>query len=296
MPSRPLNESRGPISVAAVRDLLLQDLVATDARFADGRPLSPTEVHDARKSLKRARALLALLRPALHEQDFTACDGAFRAAGKSLAASRDATVLARALARIRKGRRLSRAATSSLRSPAPTPGRNRTPAVDAATAHRLLRPGLERLADARLVSRGWTALGPGLRAVHRRGRRRMAAATEHDLSGARLHAWRRHAKRHWHVLELFEVVDPARLRPVVADLRRLSEVLGQEHDLALLAAHLAPRPGRRATADDEALRAIAERRSKLARRAFELGARIYSERPRDVEKRMHRDWRRWRRR
>ena len=290
----PYTEARGPISVAAVRDELLKGLAATAARLAEGRAMSPADVHDARRRLKRARALLALLRPALHERDFAACDGAFRAAARSLAASRDATVLARTHARIRKSQRLS-VATSSLRAPRRIVG-HRTPTADATTAYRLLRPGLERLADARLIRRGWTALGPGLRGVYRRGRRRMTAAAESDPSGARLHAWRRQAKRHWYVLELFEVVDPDRLHPVVADLRRLSEVLGQEHDLALLAAHLNSRPGRHAAADDEVLRVVAGRRRKLARRAFKLGARIYEARPRDVEETMHRDWRRWRRR
>lgn len=295
MTRRPHTEARGPATVTAVRNLLLLDLTVTAARLAGGRPLSSTDVHEARKRLKRARALLALLRRALEEHDFETCDDALRATGKSFAASRDATVLARTYARIRKGQGLSRATAASLREPPRVPGRHWIPPVDPATACRLLRPGLERLADAPLAHRGWTALGPGLRAVYRRGRRAMAAATEPDPSGARLHAWRRHAKRYWHVLDLFAVVDPDGLRPVVEDLRRLSEVLGQEHDLALVAAHLATRPGGRGAANESALRAIAQRRDKLARRAFKLGARIYGPRPRDLERHVHREWRRWRR-
>ena len=296
MTTRPLRMATGPESAAAIRRELLQGLAPTAARLETRRPLSPTDVHDARKRLKRARALLALLEPALSESDFVACDRAFLAAGKSLATHRDATVLARTCARLRRHASFSPAAVASLPDSLRVNRHDRLAPTEALVTQRRLQQGLQRLASARLVARGWPAIGRGLRAVYRRGRRRMPAAKERHPTSECLHAWRRHVKRYWHVLELFEVADPDRLRGVVADARRLAEVLGQEHDLSLLAAHLEGHRSRHTAAHVEVLRELEDRRSRLTRRARKLGARVYAERPREVAEHMRRTWEHWRRR
>ena len=58
-------------------------------------------VHDARRELKRARALLRLLRATLHARVYRGADLLLRDAGRSLAQARDVAVLAMALERVR---------------------------------------------------------------------------------------------------------------------------------------------------------------------------------------------------
>lgn len=277
-----------PLSPAAVRSTLIRDLAADVAGTAHGR-LAPADVHLTRKRLKRVRAALALLRPALDPRDFDTCNRALRDAGRSLATARDATVLAQTYARM-----LAR--TTKSPAPGPATGKKRMAAggrpvvtVDPAVAHRRLRAAVRRLELARLTGRGWTPLGSGVRTVYRRGRR--GRPTEPDPSTEALHAWRRHAKRYWHVLELFETVNPRRLAPAIADARRLSDLLGEEHDLALLAEHL---HGRRGRVDRNVLETVTERRARLRRRALKLGAKVYDEPARAVERRLRADWERWR--
>src|SRR5580693_577882 len=58
-------------------------------------------VHDARKAIKRMRALARLLRCALGEREFERVDDSLRAAGRRLSGARDAEVRLATLRRLR---------------------------------------------------------------------------------------------------------------------------------------------------------------------------------------------------
>ena len=280
----PRESPAAPPGPASVRQALLREIQAAAAGVDRPTP-TPAVIHDTRKRIKRARAVLALLGHALTDQDRIDCDGELRAAGRVLSELRDATVMARTEARVR-----------ALAGLPPVPRRTRIPGQEALgrergrKAHAHLVAAAARLSDARVLGRGWARLGPGVRAVYRRGRHRRPPR-EAEASSERLHAWRRHAKRLWHVLELFESVNPRRIGPAIADARRLSQTLGEEHDLAMLAAQIRRR---RPRTDDDAgmLHVIADRRTRLTRRALRLGAKVYDERARSFEKRLREDWER----
>lgn len=278
-----------PLSQAAVRRTLLRDLAADVARTADAQ-LSAADVHATRKRIKRARAALELLRPALCQTDYDACKRSLRDAGRSLAPARDAAVMAQTYLRMRK---LTRGLPPQASKQPPAwltldgpPGDT----ADASDARRHLRAALLRLERARLEGRGWAPLGSGVRAVYRRGRRRRPRQS-HPPTEA-LHAWRRHVKHYWHVLELFEDVRPQRLSRPIADAHRLSDLLGEVHDLAMLGGRLR---GRRGRIDRAVLATVADRQARLTHRALQLGGKVYDEPPPVVERRLRHEWERWRR-
>jgi CHAD domain-containing protein len=280
---------RAPRSVAVLRRALVRDLFAAARGIPASGSLTPEEVHDTRRRIKRARAALALLRPALTEPDYQACNRMLRSAARSLGAARDATVMTQTYARMRaRAGALPVPATPIAAPGAPLP--QPPAATDVGRARRNLQSSAQRLAEAGLSGRGWAPLGAGLRGVYRRGRRRRPARAAATSSEA-LHAWRRHTKRWWHVLELFEAINPRRLAPAIADAHRLSDLLGEEHDLALLAARLRRRRG---DMDRKVLEAVADRRAKLTDRATKLGLRVYAEPAKAVERQMRVDWERWR--
>jgi CHAD domain-containing protein len=281
----------GPTSVVALRDALLTDITSAAQHLARRRKLGVRAVHDTRRRLKRARAVLALIRPALADEDFAACDHALREAGRSLAAARDAAVLARTYAKL--GVRTATDKAPPNARPAATVAARKQHSADPTRSRQCLQAASDRLAQAPLSGRDWQVLGQGLRKVYRRGRRRVPRQTGHAPSDA-LHAWRRHAKRWWHVLEVFEVVAPKRLAGAIADAKKLADLLGDEHDFALLAVRIRGQHGKLAASDAAILERIDRRRSKLRRRAGMLGARVYADRPGDMERQMHRDWNRWR--
>src|SRR5690348_2685137 len=74
---------------------------ASDHLNSGGEPLDEG-VHEARKALKRSRALLRLIRPAIGDV-YTALNTELRDAGRGLSELRDTQALADTLERLKKG-------------------------------------------------------------------------------------------------------------------------------------------------------------------------------------------------
>jgi len=72
-------------------------LISAAVGQLDARPLSDTNVHEARKAIKKARATLRLLRNALPAATYRRENEALRNAARPLSATRDAKVLIDAL-------------------------------------------------------------------------------------------------------------------------------------------------------------------------------------------------------
>jgi hypothetical protein len=118
----------------------------------------------------------------------------------------------------------------------------------------------------------------------------MRAAAQ-DPTTAALHEWRKRVKDLWYherlVVELWAPVLTAHAQ----ETRRLSELLGDEHDLAVLAELLVAHPALRGdpTAGAEQLPGVIEaRRAELRDDAFALGARVYADRPKAFGRRLGR--------
>jgi CHAD domain-containing protein len=141
---------------------------------------------------------------------------------------------------------------------------------------------------------GWRALRPGLRRVYRTGRR-AAAAAEQGPTDERLHESRKQAKYLWHELEILEPIQPATVAKLAKLAHRVSDCLGDDHDLAVLRQRILSSRSLSRPAIRSMVAAIDHRRRELQRQAHRLGRRLYRERPRAFEKRLGTYWRAWRR-
>jgi CHAD domain-containing protein len=288
MPVATLALDLGPAAATRLAQSLVR-LLAGLARDLDAT-LDDAAVHRVRRELKRARALVRLLRPAMRPGSFRAINVALRDAGRELAGRRDARVLVATLDRLVERERLvpgplaplaaglradweaasgspaAAMATAAIGPPGPVP----TPAARVRAAAQALR---------RARVRGdWPVLADGLYEVYRRGRRALRTARR-EPSAECLHEWRKQVKHGWHALELLEPAWPRPMRALAREAHRLADRLGEDHDLAVLRARLA------AAVIDEparglALAALDARRLELQRSAFRLGERLYAEPPR----------------
>jgi CHAD domain-containing protein len=261
-----------------------------------GRKLDEA-VHETRKRLKRLRASLRLSRSAIGDETYSRENTAFRDMGRRLSGPRDAMVLIETLDGLtdRFGEELPAEATSALRDEleqehkrALTKLRRSKATVEAVRAE---------LEEARVRSAYWTydadgfdALRPGLERLYRRGRRSMRAAAD-EPSTEHLHEWRKRAKDFWHAVQIVRPASPTRMKKLAKDAHRLSDLLGDDHDLAVLRQHVALS---HAIAQEDArtavLAAIDRRRASLQRRAFKLGAKIYGPRPKPFARSLERRW------
>ena len=130
-------------------------------------------------------------------------------------------------------------------------------------------------------------VAPGLERIYRPGRRglldRAVEGRRRGPGRRALHIWRKHVKDLRYALEAIEVEGRPGRR--VAKLARradaLGELLGEEHDLMVLAERAGSyEPLRRhRRARKQLLGAIARRRARLRKRALREGERLYERKP-----------------
>ncbi len=231
-------------------------------------------VHEYRKSIRRARAVVALLRPALGKRAASALGRELKRAFAETGAFRDADVLLATLRGV-TGEDPARAEIEN------TLGRERE--QDGGAAQRALQAGsriLRPLPDILRVTlpeafsmddlaRG---LARSVRRVH--GTLAEAARTGHD---ADLHEWRKRVKELRYQLEMLASSGSPALKRREKALAALAEELGDTTDLILLGAALRERAARGEIPDApglaEAIRAsVAARSQALIARGREMFA------------------------
>jgi CHAD domain-containing protein len=265
-----------------------------------GRHITDGDIHSARKALKRARATLRLLRPAIPAKVFERENVALRDVARPLSAARDARALLDSLTRLAKihggpakqsipaafRRKLAR----ELKATQGTVGRQQSKR-DALI--RDLGACRERILTARIRSDGWDDICAGLTRVYRSGRKAMKQACKTPTPEC-LHEWRKQAKYLWHQLQLLEPISPGPIGSRADEMHKLSDYLGDDHDLAVLREQVTshadtfPPPGGPA-----ALLALIDRcQDRLRVRAFFTGRRAYGDKPAEFSRRFGRYWRR----
>lgn len=256
-------------------------------------------VHQARKHLKKTRALLRLVRPALGAKAYRREDAALRDIGLALSGARDAAVLVQTVSKLSEhaaGRLPAdtfdqlRDALAAEASAAPTVA-DGEPVPELASVIEALRAAEQRVEAWPLDGADWGTVVEGIARAYARGREGFAVARatpEPEL----LHAWRKRAKDLWYHQRLLAPAWPEQLDAQAEAAHKLTELLGDDHDLAVLAARLAddtaPLPPV-ADAERAELLALVEHRSRELRdAATRLGRRVYAEPPKAFTRRLAR--------
>jgi CHAD domain-containing protein len=283
----------GLTRVAAGRgEAALERLHARSAGEAE----TAAAVHGARKDLKKLRTVLRLLRDALGKKRYRRASAHFRDAARDLADARDAEVKLRTLEALsEQAEGLPGEAVEAWRKilARDCEAATNTPRSEALVAEAIgeIEVGLEEVRGWDLSGDSWKTIDAALIRTYRRGRKAMKAAPsggEHDL-----HGWRKRVKDLWYALRIFSGAWPGPLEATAEEAHKLSELLGDHHDLAVLREDLHQRNlGRLET---QVLAAAIERRQEeLASEAAALGRRLYAERPADFSRHLRRYREAWR--
>ncbi len=248
-------------------------------------------VHEARKALKRLRALLRLSRPALDDARYRRENLTFRDAGRQLSGARDAQVLVQTLDSLteRFGDELPPGTCTRLREELQA-GAERAQA-NGPTSYEDVR---EVLSSARIRVSTWplpaedrrASLAEGFERIYRRGRRARRRATA-DPAPENLHELRKRAKDLWHASQLLEAICPARFRQLAKEAHRLSDLLGDDHDLWVLLDYAREHPALLRRGEFELLEAmIVLRGQSLRRQALDCAAELYRRKPKRMVRRL----------
>jgi CHAD domain-containing protein len=287
---------REPVREAIAR-VLREELDEARAEAGDGDATVDERVHAIRSHVKRARAALRLGRSRAGRRT-RALDRRLRALGRGLSDARDAAVSRDALRELVRELPPETGAAPAVRTSRTGAGRH----VGKKAKRRDLDAARRELAHLRRGLPRWPLDGDGRsarRAVaesYRRARH-FAARLDPRASAERFHGWRKVVKRLALQMRLYQRVAPELDRYLEEPLARLSDLLGEIHDLAVLREKLAEaRPGRGGDARFGALLRHLEAHSRDARvEALELGARALAPSPRAVEGWLRDGWHAWRR-
>lgn len=259
-----------------------------DLAMAQSRRLHRGEaVHNARKALKRLRALLRSLRVAFPKKLFRAENRHIAATCRRISPLRDVHVQLRTLGKLKAAaspagdhirRQLLRQQSSFIR---------RIPALRK-TVRALLDVSRQSLASWPLRKATAEDLASGLKRIYKQGREAFKTARKSPTPG-HLHAWRKKTKSLGYGLEMIKNLGSGELSKMIRCSDILTEALGDDQDLFMVLRALDKEHRSNPASDFNRLaNRISLKRAKRQKRAFKLGEKVYGEKSGGFEKRLDR--------
>lgn len=249
-------------------------------------------VHDARKALKRTRALLALLASSPARGHAKAMDRLARDVGRMLSARRDQEVLPATITKLETRFGLDpRGLTSSVRQIMSAANVATAPTGHTDTLSSRLK-SLHSHADALAHTKlKFGMMADAAARTYDRGRRLFKDLDPHPDETA-LHDLRKAAQMHWRHMALLSSAWPGHYQARVAMLKELSQILGEHQDLAVLRATLAQHTRDTLPKSDAVALAslIQARQDELYALARPFARLIYHEKPKQLARALRHHW------
>ncbi|MEP6715195.1 MAG: CHAD domain-containing protein [Terriglobia bacterium] len=246
-------------------------------------------IHEARKSIKKIRAVIRLSEPWLGRPG-EGVDLQLRDAGRALSEYRDAAAMLETVDAL-KERFRDEASVKSLarvhralarRGASTNEEKSRQAAIRRTIA--ALRHVVREIEDRPKLPNDFSAIQEGFRKTYRRGGRSLRLC-QVSPTAVNSHELRKSIKGHWYHVRLLENLWPATMEVREKCLADLQEWLGDDHNLAVL---------KEKPEADKILSPIETCQQELRGASLALAEKIYAERSRDHMRRMRRLWELWR--
>jgi CHAD domain-containing protein len=268
---------------------------AIKALSANDAATVATSIHESRKSMKRVRALLRLARIGLGDKTFRRENKRFREIAQTMSGARDAHVMLKTLAGLAP-RDAGDEATAAAPKLADVLAARASAANGEAHAEQLAGIVSQLKAARRAFGKldiggGFDVLEEGLAKTYRDCRSSYADAYSIG-SDASFHEWRKSVQQHWRQMRLVTHAWPEMMQARADLARQLSEMLGHDHDLAVLAAFAEEHAGKDFPKREAAHVAKLARTQQAALRAAArpLGERLLAQADRGLPRQIKRCW------
>lgn len=265
----------------AVHRIFNEELEQTAQELSPPFKDLPVAIHNARKSFKKLRALVRLVRYTIGKELYQTVNYTLRDLGRHLSAKRDAHVLIETIHCLVNDAKTSRYepmlnALHRLKS-------NHTE-IDADFLKILeeisldindLKTTVHNLPD---IPNTFESIRAGIIRVYEQGQSAQITAEDNQRSEY-YHEWRKQAKYLWHQLQLLYPLWPEMMTVWADEVHKLSDYLSEEHDLAVFLDYadnhdyqkLYPQVMQTLSSR------IKSRRRDLRKKAHALGCRVYAE-------------------
>jgi len=241
----------------------------------------PVALHNARKSFKKQRALVRLIRSVIGKEKFQDINYTLRDLGRRLSAKRDAHVLIETIHTLLEGTE-----TSQYQPIINTLQRLKAnhEEVDADFLQTLqemidtINDLKTSITDLPKIPNSFDSLRPGIVRVYEQGQSARKTAQE-NRGSEHYHEWRKQTKYLWHQFQLLNPLWPEMMTVWADEVHHLSDFLSKEHDLAVFLTYTEYHDFYKLY--PQAMQLLSSRiksqRQELREKAHTLGARIYAE-------------------
>jgi len=283
--------------VQQCRDIFLRQLACAIEELQGAKP----NVHGARKQLKRARATLRLIRPAIDDDRYRRENTVARDAARPLSKARDNEVMSEALGGLleRYGPAAAGLQVGPLQQSLQNGRSSATRPIPAKQLTRIkaaLRQSSKRVQAWKPAVGEWDCIATGVKKTYGRARRALRDSRI-DRATDDLHEWRKQTKYLWHQLQTLTPLAVGAVGELADEFHHLADYLGDEHDLAVLRERIStPAVGMSETAASALKAFIDRRREELQDKAFSLGERLYADKSKAFVHRLTKYWSEWDRR
>jgi CHAD domain-containing protein len=265
-----------------------------DAALAEltGAEVGPGNVHQCRKSLKRLRALVRLATVAVGDEKARRRTKSLGEIAGLLSARRDQTVMLETIAKLSEGSPEAAEALAPLKASLAGQATDQPQLLDgdiASRARMLLVKEAKKFTRVKFNKRGFAALVGGLEASYGQGRKAAKYAYE-EPTDENFHDLRKAVQWHWRQMSLLARAWPDEFAVRVNAARELSQLLGDDHDLAMLTAAMAK--SGISEEEKEAAAVVCRRQQQILRATVEYRVkRLFAEKPEAFVGRMEAYWR-----
>jgi CHAD domain-containing protein len=266
----------------SVRRIVNEQTQQAARELAGDNPDIHDAVHNARKSFKKTRSLLRLIRSEIGEDVYQRENRWLRDGAHRLAGARDAEAMLETFDALAQ-RYPEIVGCEVLKNLRPWLLQHREQVVE--QQQDLVRRARELAAELKhfpdrvdqwpLEHKGFKAIAPGHRRIYRRGRKAFQRALAQPVDD-NFHAWRKRVKDYWYHTRLLRRTWPEVMETRVVELKRLSDLLGDDHDLAVMRGLLSREQAAIGTAAPLFACLAIQRQQELRAQAGPLGRRLYA--------------------
>lgn len=273
--------------------IALEQIDIAETRLASREDVAAA-IHDARRCLKRLRALLRLIRPALADTVYRRESNRIAGIGRLLANARDQHVMQQTLAKMEASSDIRSVSVKLAKRMANGSGTKKSARAGAQERKQALE-GLDQARKffARLERRKveFEHIAEGVERSYRRARRTFRNAYETPTDEA-FHEWRKTVQQHWRHMQLISRAWPDVLGGRADEAKELSRLLGDDHDVHVLLAFAADRGAAVLDADELAALTTTGRamQDDLRALAKPRGVRLFAESAGELRERMELYW------
>ncbi len=236
------------------RRVALEQIEIAEEKLASQQDIAAC-IHDTRRCLKRLKALIRLVRPALDDAVYRREAMRLSSIGRLLSSERDQHVVRQTAIKLdsRFGA-LPNGASERLKGLLEVQAASRNGSETAESR----RQALSRLKQTKRFFSGaaiagvtFEHLADGLERSYRKARRAFRAAYDKSTDEA-FHAWRKSVQLHWRHMQLLSRGWPEVLTARAGEAKELSRLLGDDHDFSVLLTYVTNHAGEDFSPDDQA--------------------------------------------